>query len=75
MNITVVQDAQVVKVVGAACSRDHLISRLQAAPTVCFETTRAFILQLSDFALNRQIMGNLILLIANGGDFPVHHEF
>jgi len=34
--IAVVWKEQVVLVVGAASSRDHLISRLEAAPTVFF---------------------------------------
>jgi hypothetical protein len=33
---TVIWKEQVVLVVGAASSRDHLISRLEAAPTVSF---------------------------------------
>jgi len=35
-SITVIWKEQVVLVVGAASSRDHLISRLEAAPTVSF---------------------------------------
>jgi len=33
---TVIWLEQVVSIVGAASSRDHLISRLEAAPTVSF---------------------------------------
>jgi hypothetical protein len=38
-NNAVIRKTPVVLVVGAACSRDHFISRLQAAPTVCFRVT------------------------------------
>jgi len=37
-----IRKGQVLLVVGTACSRDHLISRLQAAPTVCFVVTWIF---------------------------------
>jgi hypothetical protein len=45
----VIWKEQVVLVVGAASSRDHLISRLEAAPTGCFFMVTVFFYGNLDF--------------------------